>query len=188
MKRLDEMKWECFTIKELFGNDGIEHCKCSNVSKLSDGNIPYVGATIANNGIMRFLLPYANLITKGNCIAFICDGDGSIGLSIYKEHDFIGSTTVKVGRAPWVNKYTGMFFTTIADLGRARYSFGYKRNDRNLLREHIMLPVSARHKPDYAYMENYMRDKERHALENYKIYLEKQIRSSKPCDCLSSKG
>ena len=173
MKQLDEMKWECFLLEELFGNDGIEHCKCSNVSKLKKGSFPYVGATTSNNGIIHYVEENTDLRTKGNCIAFICDGDGSIGLSMYKEHDFIGSTTVKVGRAKWLNRYTGMFFTSVADLGRSRYSFGYKRNDKNLKLEHIMLPVSAPHTPDYAYMEEYMRNKEKEMLTKYKKYLDK---------------
>ena len=182
MKQLDEMKWECFLLEDLFGEDGIEHCKCSNVSKLKKGTFPYVGATTNNNGIIHYIEAYTDLRTKGNCIAFICDGDGSIGLSVYKEHDFIGSTTVKVGRAKWLNRYTGMFFTSVADLGRNRYSFGYKRNDKNLKREHIMLPVSAPHTPDYAYMEEYMRHKEKEMLTKYKKYIDKHLSEIKDDD------
>lgn len=54
-------------------------------------------------------------MTKGNCIAFICDGKGSIRYSIYKHENFIGSTTVKVGRNTNLNKYNGTFITTISD-------------------------------------------------------------------------
>jgi hypothetical protein len=102
---LKEKKWGAFKIEDIFS---IEHCKCSKVSALKKGSFPYIGATNRNNGVMSFVQPIKKLITKGNCIAFICDGEGSIGLSIYRKSDFIGSTTVKVGRNNSLNKYVGL--------------------------------------------------------------------------------
>ena len=103
---LTNKKWKTFKLSSIFE---VENCKCSNVSKLRDGNTPYIGATNRNNGLMKFVEYDKNLITKGNCIAFICDGEGSIGTSIYKKEDFIGSTTVKVGRSELINSYIALF-------------------------------------------------------------------------------
>lgn len=99
---LKNIQWGEFEIGKIFK---IENCKCSNVSLLQNGIMPYVGATNRNNGVLKFVKPIEKLITKGNCIAFICDGEGSVGYSIYKEENFIGSTTVKVGRNQYLNKY-----------------------------------------------------------------------------------
>ena len=168
MKTLDQCKWKAFKIGDILT---IEPCKCSKVCEIKDGSVPYVGATNQNNGVLRFIAPPSSMITKGNCIAFICDGDGSIGYSIYRQSDFVGSTTVKVGRCSDINKYTGMFITTIADLVRPKYSFGYKRNERNLKREKIMLPVTAKDEPDWAFMEEYMKAKEHQLLTQYQKYI-----------------
>ena len=157
MLSLDNAKWSVFRIGELFA---IENCKCSKVSSLADGTIPYIGATTNNNGVLRFVEKKSSLITKGSCIVFICDGEGSIGLSIYKKEDFIGTTTIKVGRSPHLNRYTAMFVTTVADTVRGKYNFGYKRNEKNLKRETILLPSTAEGLPDWAFMEAYMKQKE----------------------------
>ena len=45
------------------------------------------------------------LVTAGNCIIFICDGQGSVGYTNYMDRDFIGSTTLTVGRNKNLNKY-----------------------------------------------------------------------------------
>lgn len=161
MHNLESITWGTFRIGDILT---IENCKCSKVSALKDGDVPYIGATANNNGVLRFVERKECLITKGNCIVFICDGEGSIGLSIYKSEDFIGTTTVKVGRSKHLNKYTVMFITTVADTVRGKYNFGYKRNEKNLKRETISLPITTDGVPDWSFMEEYMKQVERQLL------------------------
>lgn len=170
---LNNVLWGEFEIGKIFT---IENCKCSNVSLLQNGNIPYVGATNRNNGVLRFVNKSNNLITKGNCIAFICDGEGSVGYSIYKEEDFIGSTTVKIGRNVKLNKYNATFITTIADTVRSKYNFGFKRNETHLKKEKILLPINEKNEPDYQFMEAFMKQMEAEKLKRYKKYIDKRIK------------
>lgn len=164
INKLGGVNWSVFRIGDIFK---IENCKCNKVSALKDGDIPYIAATSNNNGVLRFVERKEKFITKGNCIVFICDGEGSIGLSIYKSEDFIGTTTVKVGRCRYLNKYTAMFITTVADTVRGKYNFGYKRNERNLKRETIYLPITINGFPDWEFMEQYMRNIETAQILNY---------------------
>lgn len=159
---LDNVNWQVFKMEDVLQ---IENCKCNKVSALKDGDVPYVGATNNNNGVLKFVEYKEELITKGNCIVFICDGEGSIGLSIYKHEDFIGTTTVKAGRCPQLNRYNAMFITTVADTVRGKYNFGYKRNEKNLKRETIMLPATPDNQPDWDFMEAYMRQQEKQILQ-----------------------
>lgn len=185
MRQLDEMRWEAFRINELFE---IETCSFSGKGYKLEGKTPYVGATHRNNGVLSFLDIQDTKQIKGNCIVFICNGDGSIGLSVYRYSDFVGSVDVKIGRSKHLNPYVGMFITTIADKVRPHYSFGYKRTLNRLRAEHIMLPVSAPHTPDYAYMEEYMRNKEKEMLTKYQMYLDKHIVEKRNEDlCLDSR-
>jgi len=169
---LKNKEWGQFKLSSIFT---IENCKCSKVADLQNGNMPYVGATSRNNGVMSFVKPIKNLKTKGNCIAFICDGEGSVCFSIYKKEDFIGSTTVKVGRNEFLNKYIGAFITTIANTVRSKYNFGFKRNATHLKNEILILPINTKGDPDYEFMENYMRAKEQEKSNAYKNYISKQI-------------
>jgi hypothetical protein len=151
---LDFSKWGQFKIGSLFA---IENCKCSNASQLSDGNdIYYIGAKKNNNGIMRKVAYDNELVTKGNCIAFICDGQGSVGYSNYINVDFIGSTTLSVGYNDNLNKYIGLFLVAVFDLERPKYSYG--RKYRKYLSETIIkLPIDKNGEPDWQFMGNYIK-------------------------------
>jgi len=148
-------KWGEFRIGDIFTS--FECCKC-NVARdlLSDGNdCYYLGAKKDNNGIMRRVTYDADLITSGNCIVFICDGQGSVGYTNYMNEDFIGSTTLSVGRNEFINKYTGMFLVSVLDLERPKYSFGRKYRTK-IANTIIKLPVK-NNVPDWAYMEDYIK-------------------------------
>lgn len=157
IKPLHSLEWGQFYIKDVFQ---IEKCKCSKVNSLISGDVPYVGATNRNNGVLSFVKGDKKLITKGNCIAFICDGEGSIGYSIYKKENFIGSTTIKVGRSENLNSYVGKFISTVADRARSRYNFGFKRNEQHLKNEILSLPVHNNGTINWRYMHDFCKNLE----------------------------
>ena len=161
---LKEKDWGEFEMWKLFE---IENCKCSNASQLQDGNVPYIGATNRNNGVMKFVKGTDKLISKWNCIAFICDWEWSVWLSIYKKEDFIWSTTVKIWRNKYLNRYIGEFITTVADKNSWKYNFWFKRNGLHLKKEKILLPRDNKGNPDYEYMENYIKRLEYQKLKKY---------------------
>lgn len=96
-------------------------------------------------------------LQSGNCIAFIRNGEGSMGFSVYKAEDFIATSDMSLGYNKHLNRYTGTFITTIADRIRGKYNFGYKRSASRLAKEVLTLPVDKDGHPDWTYMENYMR-------------------------------
>lgn len=164
-KILSNIIWKKFKVKTIFPN--IEKCKCGNAGSLEDGRTPYVGATNRNNGTMRYVKASEKLITKGNCIVFICDGQGSVGYSIYKAEDFVGSTTLKVGRNKFLNYYNAQFIIGALDKNRCIYSYGYKRTEPRLKNETIYLPVNSKGEPDYEFMEEYIKEREEKLKQRY---------------------
>lgn len=91
-------EWKEFFINRTSNRCGlfeIQPCKCGNAGNLDDGDdLYYIGAKKNDNGIMKKVKADKNLISKGNGIIFICDGEGSVGYTNYMPMDFIGSTTV----------------------------------------------------------------------------------------------
>ena len=85
---------------------------------------------------------------------------GKVRLDNYIDHDFIGSTTLSVGRNTNLNKYNAMFIVTILDKERYRYSFGRKYKT-NLTKTMIRLPAkknpNGEYEPDWNFMENYIK-------------------------------
>jgi len=135
-----------------------ENCKCSSASEmLPDGDdCYYLGAKKDDNGIMRSVAYDSDLITDGNCIVFICNGQGSVGYTNYMDRDFIGSTSLMVGRNSHLNKYIGLFLVTILDLERPKYSYG-RSNRPRLASTMVKLPTTELGQPDWEYMEQYIK-------------------------------
>lgn len=149
--------WKYF---KLGGEGGIfqfENCKCGNAGELEAGNdIFYIGAKKNDNGVIKKVAYNEKLMTKGNCIVFICDGQGSVGYTNYMNVDFIGSTTLTVGRNNNLNKYNALFLVTVLNLERPKYSYG--RKYRKYLQDtKIKLPETDEGTPDYKFMEKYIK-------------------------------
>lgn len=164
-KVIDLQKTTAFNVEnwkefQLGGKNGIfviETCKCKNAGNLEEGNeIAYVGAKKRENGVMAYVKREEALVSKGNAIVFICDGQGSVGYSNYLESDFIGSTTLSVGYNEKLNKYNGLFLVTVLDLERPKYSYGRKYKN-TLANTKIKLPATKDGNPDYKFMENYIK-------------------------------
>lgn len=159
--------WKNFLLCELFPTLIAGKSKGLNHIEKSDRGISYLGATNQNNGVLCFVSRDKATIQKGNCIAFIRNGEGSMGYSVYKAEDFIATSDMTLGYNNHLNRYTGTFITTIADRVRGKYNFGYKRSANRLSKEIITLPVDNNGSPDWEYMENYMRNIESEQILSY---------------------
>lgn len=164
-------KWEEFRIGTLFE---LSNGKNKSASDLEDGNdINYIGAKRNDNGVMnRVKLVHEN-VSNGNCVIFICNGQGSVGYSIYMDKAFIGTADIVTGYNENINSSIGLFIATVASLERPRYSFG--RKWKKTLSDTLMkLPIHRDEKgnpiidnskkysekgyiPDWEFMENYIK-------------------------------
>lgn len=169
--RVDVSEWRYFITSRLF--PVLENGK-ANQQMLDDGkDCFYVGAKRDNNGVMLHCQRDENLITKGNCVVFICNGQGSVGFANYMDVDFIGTTDIVAGYNKHLNPYTGTFLATIYSQERPKYSFGRKWKT-HLKSTVVKLPVlhnddgsvfidtkycysDCGYVPDWQYMEKYMK-------------------------------
>lgn len=168
---LNEKIWRPFFVGDLFK---LETGKSKGLNHLKEDEhgIPYLGATNRNNGVLAFVNPVENLIQRGNCIAFIRNGEGSVGYSVYKREDFIATSDITCGYADFLNEYIGLFITTVADKVRGKYNFNYKRSDTRLRREKLMLPVTDDGNPDFDYMDAYIRNETAKIYRRYLAYVD----------------
>lgn len=169
---LENKSWDIFIQEDLFklGNG-----RATKLQEFPKGNISYIGATNRNNGVMGFVDIHENdkRLVTGNALVFICNGDGSIGYSVYKHEPFVASVDVKYGHSEKLNRYTGLFISTISDRMRGKYNFGYKRNKTRLANERLLLPTTPDGSPDWEFMEHYMQQlelKKLKQLRNHYLY------------------
>ena len=168
---LDVQGWKPFKTSRLFHN--LQNGK-ANQQILEDGNeCFYVGAKKDDNGVMIHCLKDDSLMTKGNCIVFICNGQGSVGYANYMDIDFIGTTDIVAGYNNHLNEYTGLFLATIYSQERPKYSFGRKwkthlaETEVNLPIQHnadgsIFIDTTCQYSddgyvPDWQFMEDYIK-------------------------------
>lgn len=151
---LDLDKWGSFRISDLFPI--LQNGK-ANQGMLSDGTeCFYVGAKKNDNGVMLHCAYDEDLIQKGNCIIFICNGQGSVGYANYMNVDFIGTTDIVAGYNENLNQYNGLFIATVLCQERPKYSFGRKWKT-HLKDTVIKLPQTLDGNPDWKYMEQYIK-------------------------------
>lgn len=161
------VRWSNYLITSIFPELIAGKSKGLNHLILNENGIQYLGATNLNNGVLAFVEHVPNMIQRGNCIAFIRNGEGSMGYSVYVPSDFIATSDISIGYHERLNKYTGTFITTIADRIRGKYNFGFKRSAARLKKEVLTLPSCDDGSPDWEYMENYMRELESRTIAQY---------------------
>jgi len=163
---LKEKEWKPFVLSSVFTLETGKSKGLNHLTQTHNG-VSYLGATNRNNGVICYVKPNDKLIQQGNGIAFIRNGEGSIGYSVYKAEPFIASSDLTIGYSNKLNRYTGLFITTIADTVRGKYSFNYKRSEKRLSKEFLQLPTDNDGEPDWEYMENYAKSIVKQQLEAY---------------------
>ena len=168
---LDVNNWKPFITARLFPL--LENGK-ANQQMLDEGNdCFYVGAKRDDNGVMIHCARDESLITKGNCIVFICNGQGSVGYANYMDVDFLGTTDIVAGYNEFLNPFTGAFLASVYSQERPKYSFGrkwkthLKETEVNLPVQHnsdgtVLIDKTHRfsdegYVPDWQFMEDYIK-------------------------------
>lgn len=118
-------EWKDFAfgrlIKEPYKAHAYTKDELEEDDKISDSSIRYITRTAENNG--------CELIVKSDGLKYIEKGNAiSIGdttaTCFYQEERFITGDHMIVIRADWLNKYTGLFITTLLNFEQYRYSYG----------------------------------------------------------------
>ena len=157
---LNVSSWKWFSIEELFG-EPISTKGTTTTDMNAGDDIVYIAAKKEENGVKgRFaLLDNEPYVSEGNCIVFIQIGEGSAGFSTYQPYQFIGmkGKTSCGYDVEHLNPYTGNFLVTILDKERPRYCFGRSWTGERLKKTRIRLPATPDGKPDWKWMENYIK-------------------------------
>lgn len=150
-KEMRTYSWKEFEYRELF-----EVKKGKRVTKLDliPGGTPFLSATDKNNGIRESsgLVPFF----KGNTITV--NYNGSVGEAFYQESPYCASDDVNVLYPKFeLNKYIAMFIVTMIRKEKYRFNYGRKWHKDRMEVSKIYLPATADGKPDWEYMEQYIK-------------------------------
>lgn len=149
---LDTSNWKEFEINQLFDVTGTRTTKIDDLIETGIGSKPYVTTQATNNGVRGF---YDYSTELGNVITI---DSAVLGFTSYQANDFSASDHVeKLIPRFAINKYIGLFLSTIINQERYRYSYGRKFNQVKIRNTKIKLPVTIEDTPDWDYMENFIK-------------------------------
>ena len=147
--QLKTENWKAFKMSELFE---VELGNPIHGEQLTDGDIPYVTRTAANNGIECF--GYGDKINDKNAITIGAEGI----VAFYQRQDFITGNKINIIRHSNLNKYNAMFLCTVLNYTNiGRFSYGRAIVQKRLKNISIKLPTTLQGEPDWEFMENYIK-------------------------------
>lgn len=156
IESLDKKEWDEFFIEDIaIIKSGTRLTKAD----MTDGVKPFIGSTDSNNGITEYV---SNTNDSEDSNVLGVNYNGSVVENFYHSYKAIFSDDVKRLSFKDVkgNKYLYLFLKNSILKQKSKYQYAYKFNGRRLKRQKIMLPVSDDGKPDYKYMEQYIKNLE----------------------------
>lgn len=169
---LENKEWAEFFITQLFPL--IQRGKRLTKANQIKGKIPYISSTSLNNGIDNYIANNKNVRIFKNCLTIA--NSGSVGVSFYQPFKFVASDHITHLKNDNMNKYIYLFIATLTNRFSEKYNFNREINDKRISREKIMLPVDKNGEPDYAYMEQYIKNIMINKYNKYMKYSNKEER------------
>lgn len=151
---MDTSSWKWFRYDEIFD---IKKGKRLTKENMIEGDIRYIGAIDSNNGLSAYI-GNNNQLHSGNTISL--SYNGSIGYAFYQYKEFWATDDVNVLYPKFrLNEYIALFLCSLIEKEQYRYCYGRKWDLETMKLSRIKLPVTPSGKPDWQYMENYIKEK-----------------------------
>jgi hypothetical protein len=169
-------KWAAFRYDEIFViKKGYYNKKPPAAAADGEGCVPFIGASESNNGITSYhrlediegygrggeadpTKSTARKLFAANAIT-VANNGASVGYAFFQPRAFTCSHDVNplylVDRD--ITPEIGLFICTLISMDRYRWSYGRKWRPSRMPHSIIRLPVGPDGKPDWDYMENYVR-------------------------------
>ena len=163
VEHIEDKEWGEFEIEDVFQiKSGVRLTKAD----MSKGKKPFVGATDSNNGITEFT---SNTNNSEDRNVLGVNYNGSVVENFYHPYTAIFSDDVKRLSFKNItgNRHLYLFAKNQILKQRVKYQYAYKFNAKRMSKQKIMLPINKEGKPDYEFMENYIKKVEYLKLQNY---------------------
>lgn len=163
MLNLRDREWKEFDLRQIFPD--IQRGKRLKTADHISGNVPYVSSSAVNNGVDAFIGNDSKVRKFSQCLTLA--NSGSVGNTFFHSYEYIASDHVTALKSPALNKYSYLFIATIVQRLEKKYSFNREINDARINKEKILLPVDKSGTPDYAFMEQYIKEREVQLIQRY---------------------
>lgn len=157
MALIDTSVWKKFRLDSIFNMKNTKSVTQENVNPDS-GTVPYVTAQKWNNGVLTYIDCPQEWIDDGDCIMI---GGKTMTFS-YQKEPFCSNDSHNIAlylkEKGQISENCYLFLiTALRSALYSRYSWGDSVSMKRIKKEVFFLPVTADNKPDFAYMDSYMR-------------------------------
>lgn len=150
---LEEKDWRPFYIMDLF--EEVQRGKRLTKKDQEVGFVPYISSSAMNNGVDNYISNDKGVRRFENCLSLA--NSGSVGSCFYEPFEFVASDHVTHLKNKERTKFQYLFEATLLNRLSEKYNFNREINDDRISKEIILLPVNSEGRPDYVYMENYIK-------------------------------
>ena len=165
VESIEEKEWAEFRLQDFFITTKGDQNKMSDLLK---GSIPLVSAKNGNNGLKAMVSKNSKKIYPKKSLTLNNDGDGGAGISYYQPFNYLlDSHVTSLVPNNNLNRFSLLFISRCITKQRNRFGHGYALTNNRLKAFRIMLPINNEKKPDFDYMENYMKHLESKKLDEY---------------------
>lgn len=152
---INDIRWGLYEIKDLFDTKRVSG---TPLEKYSEGKLPFVSTSSEKNGVQGFVRSISNDISPTKSLT-VSPIDGTV---FYQPNQFVGrggaGSSITSMNNDKVNKYSGLFLKVmIENSSKTKASYGVQLNGERLKATKFNIPVTKDNKPDWEYMENYMK-------------------------------
>lgn len=152
--RINTKNWKEFSYEDFF-EPVSNTIKLSNKDLSDNGSVPVYSSSTTNNGCFGYTEKKPDYIVDKNRPMYLIFGDHTKSMFIIKE-SFSIMDNVKVFIPKIFNEYCIRFITTVWQKNIP--NIGYARHWTIAKNIPILLPIDSKGKPDWYYMEKYMKD------------------------------
>jgi len=151
---LTDRKWEWFVYNDLFNLSTEKFVSISEAEK-TPGEYAFVSTGSVNNGIVCYTGINKAKTYPAGCITVASSGNA--GEAFYQAGPFKVTNMVIILKPKFqIDKYIGMFLTTLIRAEKFRYSYGRKSGLERMKVARIKLPVNGSDKPDWDFISTYI--------------------------------
>lgn len=153
---LFSVEWDKFILEDLFI---IKKGKRLTQANMTEGNVPFIGASAKNNGYTNYIGNVDNHHPGG---LITVSYNGSIAEAFYQPKEFVASDDVNVFYPKFnLNPYIALFLCTVLFNEKYRFTYGRKWYLELMEKSYIWLPsikkANGEITPDWDFMENYIK-------------------------------
>lgn len=149
--KLSERKWKSFQYDDLFD---IKKGQRITNSQMRLGETPCIRPIDSNNGVYEYIDIKPNHLENTITVNY----NGSVGEAFYQPKPYFALDDINVLYPKFIlNIFIAMFLITLIKKEKYRFNYGRKWKLERMNESIIQLPVDEKDKPDWQFMENYIK-------------------------------